>query len=909
MSARPSLLTRLLGKLKPAKAKESPRSTAELSSKRETPAASPRRSRRSSIESLEGRIAPAAIIANGSGISYTDGDGDHVTITFSKAIFAGDNASTNLTKVFTFDHGDAASTSDVQQSLQLIDLTQLLAINGQNPANGISMDIEVTKADGGDGLVNVGAIKATRMTLSDVKVHGDLGQIDVGRDDAPVALNSLTVDSLGKLTTTQFGAPSYESTITGKLGTFTAREVAGGYLHVVDGFGTLTKASVAKGNIGKVAITESIHSRDATVEAANDGLIFTTGNIDSIVIGTNRAHQAGTPADGLVGGKGDNSGSILVGGTVGSALIKGDITGGEGVASGVLSAAKDITSVEVRGFVLGGAGDSSGEIGATHSLGTVKIARVVDGQVLSGITAGSGTDSGLVFSLGSINDITVVGDITGAADIAADATGISAHAGGISAAGALTKLTLTGSLVGGIGDHLSGFIEGTGSLGTISISGNVVGGEGDNSGVIISDGAATSITVSGYVLGGAGVSSGGILTGFGGAGKLGSLVINDGLSGGDGDGSGFVNAFSIGSAHIVVKDTSIGRAAVQGAGGDASGSIHVASGAGTIFLGGPVAGGEGNNSGVVEIHGATKSLTAGDVIGASGKSSGAILASDLVTDTKITAGSFGTIKVGNIIGAGGAFSGRVVADGQIGSLTAGNLLHGAGELSGLIRAGMGVTGSGNVGTLKLGHLGDTGSGGEPAVAGGSIQVAGTINSFSATDIFQSKIAAGRIGAFTTGNVLQSLIAAEGGATPKATTDLAFKSINVAHDVTSAYFLAGYDLDFQPVNGHAQIGAVKVGGNWTASSLAAGVRDLAHDGFGNSDDLRIQTDDGSKLVSRIASITIKGAVTGTAAQGDHFGFIAQQVGALTVGGHRIAVTAAGTDLTANTTMDVTALAIG
>jgi hypothetical protein len=908
MSARPSFLSRLLGKLKPAKAAPRPLApppSAEIQARREAPV-SGRRSRRSSIESLEGRIAPAAIISGGQGISYTDGDGDHVTITFSKTLFTGGTASTNLANVFTFDTGGAAAASTVKQSLQLMDLTRLLSVNGQNPASGISLFVAVTKADGGDGLADLGAIKATGLALGNVTIQGDLGQIDVGRNDAPVALNSLTVDSLGKLTTTQFGSPTYESTITGKLGTFTAREVAGGFLHAVDGFGTLTTPSVAKGTIGKVVVTESIHSRDAAVSADNDGLILTTGNIDSILIGTNRAHTADTPADGLVGGKGDNSGSNLVGGTVGTALIQGDITGGEGVASGVLSAGKNIGRVEVRGFLLGGDGDSSGEIGAAGNLGVVKIARTVNGQVQSGITAGAGTDSGLVFAFGSINDATVVGDITGAAAISDEATGISAHAGGVSAVVALKKLTVTGSLVGGVGDHLSGFIEGTGSLGTIAISGNVLGGDGDNSGVIITDGAASSITVSGYVLGGDGVSSGGVLTGFAGAGKLGSLVIGDGLSGGAGDGSGFIDAFSIGSARILVKDSSIGRAAVQGLGGDASGAIHVASGAGTIFLGGAVAGGEGANSGVVDVHGATKSLIAGDVMGAKGKSSGAILASDLVTDTKITAGSFGTITVGDIVGGDGALSGRVVADGGIGSLTAGNLLQGVGELSGLVRAGMGVTGHGNVGTLKLGHVGDTGN---PVVFGGTVQVNGTVSSFSATDIFQANIAAERFGTFAAGNVQQSVIAAEGGATAAAKTDLAFKSITVTHNVTTGYFLAGYDLNFQPVNGHAQIGAVTVGGNWTSSSLVAGVRDLEHDGFGDSDDLRIQTNDGSALVSKIASITIKGTVSGTAGSGDHYGFIAQQIGALTIGGQRFAVTATGTELTANSTMDVTARAIG
>ena len=47
---------------------------------------------------------------------------------------------------------------------------------------------------------------------------------------------------------------------------------------------------------------------------------------------------------------------------------------------------------------------------------------------------------------------------------------------------------------------------------------------------------------------------------------------------------------------------------------------------------GSVTGGEGADSGVVEVHGVTKSLTAGNVVGGAGKHIGASEASGLVTE-------------------------------------------------------------------------------------------------------------------------------------------------------------------------------------------------------------------------------------------------------------------------------------
>jgi hypothetical protein len=124
----------------------------------------------------------------------------------------------------------------------------------------------------------------------------------------------------------------------------------------------------------------------------------------------------------------------------------------------------------------------------------------------------------------------------------------------------------------------------------------------------------------------------------------------------------------------------------------------------------------------------------------------------------------------------------------------------------------------------------------------------------------------------------------------------------------ALILAGYDKSNTPVavNGNASIGAVSVGGDWIASSLVAGVQDDADAAldeiFGDTND---QAGPGHTLVNRIASVLIKGLVIGSAAAGDHFGFVAQQIGSFNSMGFTAALTA-GTDVieVSLTTSDVT-----
>lgn len=82
----------------------------------------------------------------------------------------------------------------------------------------------------------------------------------------------------------------------------------------------------------------------------------------------------------------------------------------------------------------------------------------------------------------------------------------------------------------------------------------------------------------------------------------------------------------------------------------------------------------------------------------------------------------------------------------------------------------------------------------------------------------------------------------------------------------------------------RVGDILVNGNWTASNLIVGAGAGPDELFGTDDDMAMQNS-----VSRIARITIRGAISGTseAESGtDHFGFVAGRIAAFQVGAQKL-----------------------
>jgi hypothetical protein len=329
------------------------------------------------------------------------------------------------------------------------------------------------------------------------------------------------------------------------------------------------------------------------------------------------------------------------------------------------------------------------------------------------------------------------------------------------------------------------------------------------------------------------------------------------------------------------------EAVLSGGSGSSSASIVGRTGIGKVTVNGNVIGGEGTNSATIQSSGKISTVSVvGNLDGGAGIGSGSIAATDLPDSFPVVPGTLGKVTVtGNLLGDIGAGSGQVRADGSIESVTVGGISGGAGAESGSIVAGRGAsafldefTTIGTIGKVIVNGpiFGSTGLGSGYIQAGA--RIASVIVNGGVSD---TAILSGRdFGSITiNGNLADVLISAQGSAKATSRADVAIAKLTVNGSVADSVIKAGYDLFGNAVNGNAQIGAVNISQNWTASSLVAGVVDVDGDGFGDEDDTRIA----GGTLSKIASIVIGGTVTGTVASDDHFGFEAQTIGSVKIGG--------------------------
>ena len=117
------------------------------------------------------------------------------------------------------------------------------------------------------------------------------------------------------------------------------------------------------------------------------------------------------------------------------------------------------------------------------------------------------------------------------------------------------------------------------------------------------------------------------------------------------------------------------------------------------------------------------------------------------------------------------------------------------------------------------------------------------------------------------------------------------NVTTSRDMTGSMVLAGYDIgtdmEFDPHNpGHdgaftwvkGNVGAVLIGGSMSASCIAANVAPGADGWFGNGDVVLAESLEGA-----IKSLTVKGALIGSANASEHFGVVAHRsLGSLKVG---------------------------
>lgn len=536
-----------------------------------------------------------------------------------------------------------------------------------------------------------------------------------------------------------------------------------------------------------------------------------------------------------------------------------------------------VGAVKVRGSVEGILFNVTG--GGFGSIGALNIG--------SSLLGTDDADSGRFSASGKIGAITIGGDIVG---------GAGQNSGSIQAGGRIASLTVGGSIFGGRSEDPS--TDGTGvvrteqALGAVKISGGLFGGTQQGSGVISSAGNMTTVAILGGIVGGgAGTSSGVVFVG----GNVASINVHGDVVGGAADQSGFIQVAGKAGAIMV-------GGALTGAAGDDSGSIRLGTFssdvAGSISIGHDVTGGAGANSGAVTAAAKVGAVKIGGAIrGATGDHGGRLQL------------DFGarTLAIGaDLAGGSGEFSGSVNAGRSIGALTlGGSLLGGTADHAGSIFSGgrvgtLDIAGSVIGGDLASDATGDLANSASIEVKRlGSLNIAGSLRvgqdystNFKLVDNaairVQEDARSLKIGGAIEGTAdTTAIITARGQAAQvlDQTLDVAFGSIDIGGTVRHAMILSGYNTNpnvaLAAENPDAQIGTVKVGGDWVASNLISGV--AWNPKFGNGTDRRALGVNNPDISARIASIQIGGQIVGTAENAtDNFGFVAQQIDSLQFG---------------------------
>ena len=335
------------------------------------------------------------------------------------------------------------------------------------------------------------------------------------------------------------------------------------------------------------------------------------------------------------------------------------------------------------------------------------------------------------------------------------------------------------------------FHDGGGRIASIIIGGSLIGGKAGLSGSIFSDGDIGPVSIRGNVIGGAEVFAGTLTT----SARIVSVRIGGSVIGGPVLQTGSIQFRDSGPIHIggdLVGD------------GIASGGIEAFTSVASLSIGGSLIGGPNLNSGRIHVGGRIGPVIVhGNIAGGAGEGSAAIIASEITS-----------VKIGGSLIGDGDFSGVVQAGEQLGPVKiAGDIRGGPGEGSGFIDGETRLT------KVTIGGSIRSGAG----LASGCIGASnGNIGSVA-------------VGGGLFGSALHPVaIFARGQTSPSGPTDVAIGNVTVNGSVEFARILGGFASIDQVLNADAQIGSVKVGGDWVASSISAGIAS-GNAFFGDGDD--------------------------------------------------------------------------
>ncbi len=406
----------------------------------------------SSLEPLEARIAPATLLPGGKVATFTDIDGDVVTVKFSKPVLTAANVGT----IFAFTGSIFAASGP--QKLATLQLANLGA-----DANGVNITISAKRSPvtGGNGFVDLVGINASDLNpgtgmgsgidLGKVIVKGNIDFIDAGDAD----LNTPALKSADLLTLGAVG-PGLTSAIYGRAGTFKVRGTLLGNL-IVDAFA----ATAAQESVASLIVGGSVGSG---FDAALGGRVEIFGNLGSARVGHD-LHGGTYPSTGyvkvygnlgkltvggsVIGGTSLNTGVVEVIGRLGACAIRGDVAGDDGVGSGYIRAGSIgnlVIGGDLRGFhgTALGAQNGNATIFAQQTIDSVTIGgSLIAGNIVAGIADGgdnlfgNGNDSDQSgATVSKIAKVIIKGNVQGSSN-GGDAFGIEANQIGMVKVGAV----------------------------------------------------------------------------------------------------------------------------------------------------------------------------------------------------------------------------------------------------------------------------------------------------------------------------------------------------------------------------------------------------------------------------------------------------------------------------------------
>ena len=867
-----------------------------------------------SIELLENRIAPAALFLNSKSASFSDSDGDLVTVSFSKPILT----QANIASVIS----DGPTPA--------IDLTGLgKDAKGLSLAQGASIAFSVKKAVDGDGFASIASINASGLDLASISGSKvSLGSLSVGdatMDGTTKVVSDPTpkTPALGALSVRAFGStPGAPLFINPRTASYTD---AGGDVVTV----SFSKGILTPGNVSSVFV----QGGDGGLQTLNLTAVGKNAAGTSLAQGANISFALKKGLD--VAGKptvGDNT--AIVGAINASGIDLGAISGPR-VSLGSLSVG-DATMDGTTKVV-------SDPTPRTAPLGSLKVAafgvagapRWVNAKTATYTDAGGDVvtvslSKGLL-TPGNVASVLVQGGDGGLQKL--DLTALGKNAAGTSLAQG-ANVTVAVKKATGDGMAHIGFINAQGiDLGVVSAAqsdlGRILVGDGvDAKLYYYSDPEATPYPYGGIIeptpksasirsLSVASMGTQGLAT-QGGTGNLVSVFYGEaGTLAIKGDvldaslevrrsfaridiGGSLVGHDQPGQGSIKTEMSSTQKEVDNG-------DYLSERTSGPIRIGGSLTGGSASETGYISTTtrlGSIKSISiGGDLNGGSGSKSGMIYVEN--------EGILGNLSIkGSINGGSGVESGYVFYDDSSTVAIGGNINGGTGNSSGGID-GYGITNRFTVG----GNI----RGGNITSEGVTLVKSGFITSLEANDVLiKGSLIAGANDTSTSSAVMNgSLVVTSGTGKVSVLGGLTGNmgaggkenfvnlqagrayygpatAISIGGSATFAKITHGTNVldgfkSGNPVS--SKLGAITVGGDFISSSISAGAGGGVDGILGTDDDVipeAFDSQDG-ETIARIASITIKGNAGVAPGSNGAYVIQAEQIDQLTVKGAKIPLT--------------------